>query len=252
MRRWNLSDRLPHIARRSRVDDESVAGFIQKIEMAKFQYADKEIINVDETSWRVLNGKLKVIARRGADEVKVAADFDTKKTVTIIAGCMMSGKKLPLTLLSKGKSPACETKYRDDQRLRKYISKDIFINHTESGWSTAEFARRYLSFIHERFENGCLLLWDVHASHRHESVKQAAQEHGICLSFIPAGQTAIWQPLDRRIFGIVKQKAKLRFQEVIIRKGLENVDMIDAIVVLIEVWRSLSEQTIRKAWSHLQ
>ena len=126
-------------------------------------------------------------------------------------------------------------------------------SRTERGGPDMEGrGRRYLSFIHERFENGCLLLWDVHASHRHESVKQAAQEHGICLSFIPAGQTAIWQPLDRRIFGIVKQKAKLRFQEVIIRKGLENVDMIDAIVVLIEVWRSLSEQTIRKAWSHLQ
>ena len=250
--RWGLSYRVPHVRRRSRPDDDYVARFVEEIELAKMQFPQSCIFNADETCWRIVNGKIKTLALKGSDEVNIQSNFDAKKSVTVMACCSADGKKLPLMVITSGTTPACEEKFRQNERLRHYINRKLFIDHTERGWSTHEFAQRYLKFISRQVhERQILLTWDLHSSHRKDCVREYAKEHSIHLSFIPAGQTSYWQPLDRRLFGILKKKATAELERTTYDSSLTEISIMDAVLVLVRVWESLPEETIRASWSHL-
>jgi hypothetical protein len=51
-----------------------------------------------------------------------------------------------------------------------------------------------------------VLIWDALTAHRDQEVKYLANELKIRLIFIRSGQTDEYQPLDRRIFGPMKQR----------------------------------------------
>lgn len=251
-RRQGLTERVPHMKKRSDPKDNIVACFLQDFELAQMQYPKSHIYNVDETSWRIVNGKLKTVCMRGSDEVRVEVGFDVKEAVTVMAGCSADGKKLPLMLIATGTTERCEDKYRQDPRLRRYIDKSIFIDHTSGGWADADFAKRYIKFVHKAVKKDYIyLIWDLHASHRSESVKEYAPTKKVYLSFIPAGQTGTWQPLDRRLFGIIKKQAKMKFEELAMRKDLRDIDMIDALVIFVNIWNNLDEAQIRSSWKYL-
>ena len=91
------------------------------------------------------------------------------------------------------------------------------------------------------------MIWDVHASHRTENVKKRAEDLGAGMAFVPAGQTAQWQPLDNRVFGALKQRAHSEFNKLAIDR--ENVDIIDALVILLKTLDSFDKKFIRGAWS---
>ena len=75
-----------------------------------------------------------------------------------------------------------------------------------------QMSRRYLDWLH-KWNGGDhkYLLWDLHSSHRSDQVKEHSRTCEVTLQFIPAGMTDHWQPLDYRIFGELKQRAKARF-----------------------------------------
>ena len=247
-----MSYRVPHFRRRTKPNDDYVARFVEEFEVAKMQFPPSCIFNADETCWRIVNGKIKTLALKGSDEVNIQSNFDGKKCVTVMACCSADGKKLPLMVIASGKSAACEEKFRKDERLRHYINKSLFIDHTERGWSTHEFAERYLKFISQQVgERQIFLMWDLHSSHRKDCVREYAKEHSIHLSFIPAGQTSYWQPLDRRLFGILKKKATAELAKTTYGSQMTEISIIDAVRALVRVWESLPEETIRGSWAHL-
>ena len=250
--RAGLSYRVPHLRRRTTPNDNYVAHFIEEFEVAKIQFPRSCILNADETCWRIVNGKLKTLALRGSDEVNVQSNFDAKKSLTVMACCAADGTKLPLMIIARGTTAACEEKFRQHERLRHYINKTLFVDHTERGWSTHEFAKRYLKFLSKQVEERKIfLLWDLHSSHRKEDVRDYARDHSIHLSFIPAGQTSYWQPLDRRLFGILKKKAMHELEKTTYGSKLTEISMIDAVWALVRAWESLPEETVRTAWAHL-
>ena len=81
-------------------------------------------------------------------------------------------------------------------------------------------------------------------------MKEFAKEHNMCLSYIPAGQTGYSQPLDGQIFGIVKKKSQAQFEQLTARKPLTEIDIIDTIVTVVNVWNSLDKESIVSAWRH--
>ena len=92
-------------------------------------------------------------------------------------------------------------------------------------------------------------MWDVHASHRSEVVRQRADNLGIGLAFIPPGQTGEWQPLDRGIFGGLKTRAQAMLDSMMIERDLREIDLIDALVILCESWEMLDTDVVKRAWS---
>jgi hypothetical protein len=67
----------------------------------------------------------------------------------------------------------------------------------------------YLEWLRELRPRGRIaVIWDCCPSHKDKLVKVRALELGIRLVFIPRGMTDVLQPLDRKIFGNLKQRAK--------------------------------------------
>ena len=247
--RNNLSMRRPHVKRRTAPDDSAISEFLARMDLVRMQFPPQLIINMDETCWRLLNGEVRTLARTGADDVRVLSKLTAKSDITVIASCTASGERLPLWAIAKGKTALCEAKYRQSSRLRAVLGRQLFIDHSPTGWSTSAVIKRYLVWLKEqRGDRLVHVLWDLHASHRHAAVCDLAQEQEIGLSFIPAGQTDQWQPLDRRLFGSLKQRARRILAEKMIEHNLEEFDLADALRILVEAWSNITEEEVLKAW----
>ena len=248
-KRAGLSYRVPHLKRRSDPRDDYVARFVEEFEVARLQFTPDSILNADETCWRIVNGQLKTIGLKGSEEVTVETTFNTKDCITVMACCTSDGQKLPLMIIAEGTTAACEAKFRNDKKLRTYMKRTLFVDHTPNGWSTCEFAKRYLDFVSDQVKGrNIYLIWDLHSSHRKDSVIDYAKERNIHLSFVPAGQTSYWQPLDKKVFGGLKRKAQKYFTETL-DGGRYTIN--DAILTLVRAWESMKEEKIRSAWDHL-
>jgi hypothetical protein len=91
-----LSLRRPHIRRRSKPDGDAVAEFLGNVEIAAGHYGRDRILNVDETSWKLLNNRMITVAECGADGVACQFDADVKGCVTVTATIDANGMELPL------------------------------------------------------------------------------------------------------------------------------------------------------------
>lgn len=106
-----------------------------------------------------------------------------------------------------------------------------------------------------------ILYWDLLLTHFKDdsiprelllrNVKIRSTESSTNLSFIPAGQTGQWQPLDRRVFGALKREAEQKLDDICVDEDLAELNMMDALAILVDVWYSLDMKTIKSAWDHL-
>ena len=130
-------------------------------------------------------------------------------------------------VICKGTTTRCEAKITKSELLSGFLSEQqLFVTHSKSGWTTETVALEYLQWLHNGYAKGkdFSLLWDVYSTHRSESVEKYAQDNGIALQYIPAGQTGEWQPLDFRIFGSLKARARNNFWQhnVVTTEGNES------------------------------
>ena len=250
--RWHLSLRKAHLRRRTPPRDDVVAEFLQKFEMALLQYSPEYIVNMDETSWHVFQGaQTRTIAPTGADEVAVNVHFDEKTCITVIAAITLSGRRLPLWFLARGKTILCEKRYRENEVLQKYIEENkIIVTHTQSGWSTESLMKSYIDWLSGVFNSGPFhLVWDLHSSHRNPGVAEYARNHDVSLSYIPAGQTGDWQPLDVAVFGPLKARAVRRMIE---STKIADYCIFDALVDLADLWYdNETQKSLNSAWNNL-
>ena len=251
--RYGLSLRAPHLRRRTRPCDDVVANFIAEFEIARLQLPDKLIVNMDETAWRLFNGSLKTIDRRGSDEVVSATKLDARTCITVISAITMSGKKLPVWAIAKGVTVKCEERFRNNERLRSYIaSGDLVITHSVNGWTTHDVAKCYLQWLSKYFHRSYIyLIWDLHASHRSSGIKKIAADERIVLSYVPAGQTGTWQPLDLKVFGALKQMARTSLDLECAERDLDTMEMSDALAILLSCWRDIAKPVLKSAWAPL-
>jgi hypothetical protein len=133
--------------------------------------------------------------------------------------------------------------------------KILFV-HTQSGWANEEVCNAYLEWLRRLFPKNIIgLLWDCFSAHKRDSVKAKAGTLGIELKYVPAGQTGEWQPLDHRIFGVLKSKGKSAWAEEQVKaigispEEKEELNMIWAIRSLVRCWDGISTETIKGAWS---
>jgi hypothetical protein len=217
------------------------------------------IINMDETAWRIVNGKIKTIAKQGQGKIP-GTGVDPKTCLTVIAAVSADGRKLPLWVVCRGKTPGCMTKFSSVPVLNDAIKnkKKLCLTFSPTGWVTKDVAKQYLQWLRQTWKRGgrICLYWDVYASHRCQEVKDEAAEQAIELEFIPGGGTGDWQPLDRLVFGALKRKATALFDSASAKPiGLPDspkFDMKWALQILLDSWDALRPDTIRKSWAPLK
>ena len=249
--RWALSLRRAHTKRRPTIDDEKVCQFYNTMDMAFLQYVRSEVVNVDETTWRVLmNGSL-TIARRGQENVECCFSADEKEAITAICAITAAGDKLPVWIVSRGTTQKCEKKFRKSPHLSRFIATGkLVVTHSENGWVNKKIACDYVNWLFGQMRENCFLLWDVFSAHRDQEVQDLARELGIGMGYIPAGLTSRHQPLDKRIFGSLKSRARARFDAAHARQE-EEPSVILAVRFLLESWNAIDQDEVIKAWNDL-
>jgi hypothetical protein len=207
------------------------------------------VLNMDETSWKLIAHQFLTVAQKGAEGISCLFDGDPKACITAIACIDAAGGRLPLWVVAKGKTSRSETKIRT--RCHKDIEAGrLFLTHQQSGWTSREIAAQYLEWLADRYRRPIILVWDLYAAHRDATIQAIAARIGIRLEFVPAGQTDELQLLDRRVFGNLKQRARRRFDNEIMQGRENNLNMAWAIQVLVKVWYAMAQDEILSAWEH--
>ena len=257
MRRHGFSMRRFHVQRRSKPDDAEVSSFIAEHEIALDQFLPEDIVNMDETSWKVLNNRMVTVAHVGQDEVSCGFNASSKQCITVIASVTRAGERLPLWAIVRGDSDQAAQKVRDDPRLQPEVQRgNLIVVHSHNGWTTADIAIQYIRWLHKRNNKSHkYLIWDMFSAHQAQKVKEMAAKKHVHLAFVPRGQTGTWQPLDYRIFGSLKQKAKARFDKEIaaayVRGEEPHVTRNDALVMLLQIWKGTPQDEVLNAWNRL-
>ena len=213
------------------------------------------MLNIDETSWKTFNFGELTWAAKGAEHVEFANVWNDKECITALAAITADPEltRLPLCIIRKGKTNQSKKVFSDcDEYFQLFI--------TENGWSTSECFAQYLIWLraelNERYKDKenftedteIDLILDLYASHATEELKQIAKLLHFNLIYIPAGATDTFQPLDRYVFGALKNMAKAIFYQLYAQNPSLNFTMNDAVKVLVSCWSDLTNKTIAKAW----
>lgn len=199
------------------------------------------VFNFDETCWKLYLGPRRVLAEKGTTTVKLKSFTGEKLSVTAFGTISASGNKFPLWVITKGKTPRTLKKFGEHP--------EIIFKYTESGWAKEEVIFEYISWLSAQ-ANGepCLLIMDVYPSHRTPAVIEHALEMNLEILFVPAGGTALYQPLDARVFGELKSRARSAFQRLAFQEGIRGATYEQSISILTECWEKISVQKVLKAW----
>ena len=147
--------------------------------------------------------------------------------------------------LAHGKTVASHQKFSE----MKSDASDYEIYHSPGGFADEEAILHYLDIVHAWVKREpCALILDRYVSHQTDKVKQKAAALEIKLIYIPTSATDVYQPLDRRVFGVLKSKGSMIFNSFVYgnSRGYTYSEAADA---FIKCWKSLSKDLIHKAWN---
>jgi hypothetical protein len=258
MKCHGLSPRKCHIERRPPDNpgrDGEVALFFNKMQNIMMCYDHSHVINMDETSWKVIPNNWRTVAYKGQEGVKCLFSTDQKICVTAVASISAAGDKLPLWIVLKGTTERCEIFYHLDPIVQNAIEeRRLVLTHSDRGWMDTKVAKEYLTWLRRLYpETNLALVWDGCRAHENREVKEwARNECQIDLTFIPHGQTGRLQPLDSRVFGELKSRARARFNAAHVGEG--NKPIINkawSVGVLVQCWQSIEQENIIKSWRAL-
>jgi hypothetical protein len=160
MHRCGFSIRTPHPKRRPMVDDERRAAFVQGMIQILTTLPPAMVLNMDETSWKLINHQIGTVADIGTEGISCLFDGDPKTCLTAIATISAAGEKLPLWIIAKGKTARCETRYHRNC-TRAIADGKLKVTHQPAGWVNSDVAKEYLKWLAESLGHPFVLLWDL-------------------------------------------------------------------------------------------
>jgi hypothetical protein len=244
--RHRLSLRRPALKRRCAAPLETQEAFIQRVQGLISRYPHDRILNVDETNWRSVSPGFWTWATTGAPSVSCVIENNEKEGVTAIASVDAAGMKLPLTVIGKGKTLRC---------LRALdLPPEVWTATSQSGWTTTDVMCRYFQLLREHlYHTGPLvILLDTYAAHRAAATRDAAARLQVELVFIPPGCTDRLQPLDRRIFGVLKAHAREIWRSHYHKThGAKTTRSMMAQNLLVS-WERITQDIVQSAWDIFQ
>lgn len=277
-KRHNISIRRVHPKRRPKI---TIANIEEFRSTAQALYENNSIrkdhiLNCDETFWHQIEQSKQTWAYTGEDNVHIYSNVNEKAGTTVLATIDATGQKLPFVIIGKGSTIRCENSQLGfsnpigNPNSNPYSNTVHYTTHNPSGWMNELIFVEYLSqlrilipydpqFPEDSDPNIIYLICDSFPAHHNQTVKTVAEMLNIELIRIPEGCTDECQPLDRRIFGALKQQARAYTAKQLIDAAeahiesdtpLENYRPTkqESIELLIKIWDQLSSINIMNAW----
>ena len=242
-KRNNISSRRPHVKRRPTIPDDAKKKFIDEMQELLQTIDHSRIINADETSWRCFPGGILTWSEIGSDNVKIYLNGNPKQSITVMAGIKADGTKLPLYIITKGKTEKSQKNLGDISYHKSGRSKN--------GWTTEETFKDYFLFLrqHHNDNEKIYLIVDQFKAHTTDQIKEFATQLNINLIFIPPGLTDELQPLDRLVFGCLKSTAKRLYKQSYSQNPHQVFNKEVAVQHLIAAWEHVQSFTVTESWS---
>ena len=243
-KRNGLSFRQMRKKKRSIINDKEVEEYTTCLFQAFQKFGPDLIGNMDETPWNFVFKRGQILSIRGKEEVDGQLPDDYRKSFTVISTISASGMKYPPIFLAQGTSNLCHKQFKDMES----DPNDYEIYHSSGGNTDDEVMEFYLHcFSKWMNEKPCALVLDRYASHVSENTKAVANNLGITLIYIPTSATDVYQPLDKRIFGIMKSMASSQYDDKVFDQN-QAYSKSEAADLFISLWKKLSHHSILSAW----
>lgn len=107
-----------------------------------------------------------------------------------------------------------------------------------------------LQWIHRYAVDGepCVLVRNIYPMHRTAAVQTVTSDLDIELPYVPAGATSEFQPLDTRIIGELKSRARADFERMRASTGSIAISYDASVKILADCWNRIPAQHVRKTW----
>ena len=242
-KRNSFVTRRSHPKKRPKRDREKGQMFRERMAELLATVDHDRIVNCDETFWRSYPSDLRTWGKRGTCDVKVYIQGAQKEGLTVLASITASRCKLPLWIIAKGTTERCHAQVGDPQ--------GHLVTHSENGWTTVETFSEYLMSLRERYpdDGPVYLVLDCYSVHRTDEIRQLAKTLGIELIFIPPGLTDEYQPLDRAVFGVMKQHFRQLWRKQYSQNPSEPFTRAKAVQLLVPAWERVSPSVLENAWT---
>jgi hypothetical protein len=163
------------------------------------------------------------------------------------AACIVTanGKRLPITILGRGKTDECLEKFGTNR-----FPSDVVAMYNESGWMTHDDLIKIINDVIVPYCGGhkCALILDKVPSHNEQLIKETCDNQLITLLYVPAGMTYKRQPLDIGCFGPMKSHGRRRWRIDRINHPTHSPSYGDAVAIMVEAWKMVTPRNIRHAF----
>ncbi|XP_015790891.1 tigger transposable element-derived protein 6-like [Tetranychus urticae] len=206
------------------------------------------IYNCDETAlfWRQTPVKTYFIPK--TDHI---GDKLFRERITILFCINRAGDKMAPLIINRSAKPRCFF-------TNCFDGLNIEYKQQHNAWMDRNIFTQWLKDLHDQLiiENKkVILLLDNFTGHKVEYDEFPL----ITFEFLPAGTTALTQPLDNGPNRLVKSKYISKLMKRVIEKIntssyisniIKEINLLDAIKWIDETWKEISSQTIVNCWNH--
>jgi hypothetical protein len=197
-------------------------------------------LNMDETSWRLINAQLLCLGFRG-EQCRIDTGGDRRSAFTTVLAVAGDGTKLRPSVLKRGTTDACL------KTIRAAYGERGYWHYNANGWATGEST---IAFIHRCIlphtrRRQCALVLDSYKAHMTDEVKRVCAHENIHLIFVPPGLTPDRQMLDRTCFAPLKDHGRLLWREHRAAADAGAIDPIVGIGDMLAAWDALAPATIQ-------
>ena len=278
-KRNELSRRRAHLKKRPKIKPHLITDYRERMTglFEDPQIRNDHILNCDETFWHQSEQSNYTIAQKGQDNVHIYTDANEKAGTTILATVDSTGGKLPLLIIGKGKTDRCEKSQIGfsnpigQTNPNPYSDMTHYTARSQTGWMNDTIWTRYLENLREQRpydpqypqdakENKIFLACDSFAVHHDSASVRTAEKYNIELIKIPEGCTDECQPLDRRVFGGMKQQARAETHKEIAKSIVDSMKTgtpvnikrptkPESIGNAIRIWDKYPQPQIVNAWT---
>jgi len=177
--------------------EEQYLDYVSEVHGAIMQYGARLVFNMDETAIAKIDPPTTAVVARGCGEAaKIHSHISSPgQQITTLPCISAAGDKLQLCAVLKGKTLRCLKKIQDGASA---AVRGVRLYYSEKGWVNAELLCRWLREVVQPYTRSApaALILDSYAAHFSPPVRIAAAAMNLELIQVPAGATAILQPLD--------------------------------------------------------